>query len=331
MSRKRFQPRNKTVNKNFKIYSINSAGIKSKLLSFETVLKNIQPSIWTMQETKLKSNETIKCDSLSEFCVYYLSRQNSQGGGVALGVRKSFPSTLISEGDDDTEAISVKVFVKQFAIRVVTAYGPQENALKEKKEKFWEFVEKEANEAELEGDGFVLQMDGNLHAGRGLIKEDPNIQNKNGKLFEEFLRRNKYLTVVNNLDVCEGIITRKRELENKTEIAVLDFFIINEKMRPFVRKMIIDEQKQFSLINLAQLKKNEKIIETDHNSMILDLKINCKNSTKRREEILNLRNKDCQKAFREETDQNQDLLKCFKKIFHLKNNLMNEKTSLTIF
>ena len=27
----------------------------------------------------------------------------------------------------------------------MTAYGPQENALKEKKEKFWEFIEKEVN------------------------------------------------------------------------------------------------------------------------------------------------------------------------------------------
>ena len=49
--------------------------------------------------------------------------------------------------------------------------------------------------------------------------------------------------------------------------------------------------------------------------MILDLKINCKNSTKRREEMLNLRNKACQEAFREETDKNQDLLNCFKKDF----------------
>ena len=64
--------------------------------------------------------------------MYYLNRQNSQGGGVALGVRKDFQSTLISEGDEETEAISVKVFVKQFSLRVVTAYGPQENAIKEK-------------------------------------------------------------------------------------------------------------------------------------------------------------------------------------------------------
>ena len=84
-------------------------------------------------------------------------------------------------------------------------------------------MEKEANEAEF--DCFLLQMDGNLHAGTEIVKGDPNIQNKNGKLFAEFLNRNKNLTVVNNLDVCEGLITRKRDLENKTEKAVLDFII----------------------------------------------------------------------------------------------------------
>ena len=241
--RKRFQPRNRKQNNNLIIYGINAAGIKSKLLTFEAVLNKIQPSIWMTQETKLKANETIPCDSLSEFCVYYQNRQNSQGGGVALGVRKDIPSTLISEGGEETEAIAVKVFFKQFSIRVVAAYGPQENAVKEKKENFWEYLEKEANEAELEGEGFIIQMDGNLHAGKELIRGDPNIQNKNGRLFSEFLDRNKNLTVVNNLDVCEGLITRERVLENKTEKAVLDFIIINEKMRPFIRKMIIDEKK----------------------------------------------------------------------------------------
>ena len=89
------------------------------------------------------------------------------------------------------------------------AYGPQENALKEKKDKFWDFLDKEVNDAELEGDGLIIQMDGNLHAGSDLIKNDPNKQNKNGKLFVEFLERNTHLLVVNALDLCEGIITRR--------------------------------------------------------------------------------------------------------------------------
>ena len=159
MKRKRCQARKKPENKNFKVYGINSAGIKSKLLSFEAVLKSLQPSIWMLQETKLRSNETIPCESLDEFFVYYLNRQNSQGGGVAKGVKKEFQSSLINEGDDETEAISVKVFVKEFPIRIVVAYGPQENALLEKKHKFWEFIEKEPNQAELEGDALLIQME----------------------------------------------------------------------------------------------------------------------------------------------------------------------------
>ena len=193
----------------------------------------------------------------------------------------------------------------------MAAYGPQENALIEKKQKFWDFIEKEANQAELEWDCLLIQMDGNLHAGNEIIKGDPNAQKKNGKLFAELLERNRYLIVVNNLDICEGLITRKREFQDKTEEAVLDLMIINEKLRPFVQKMTIDEKKQFKLINLAQLKRNNEFIETDHNSLMLDLKINGGNFQRKREEMLNLRNKAGQEAFFNETEQSQELLNCF--------------------
>ena len=42
-------------------------------------------------------------------------------------------------------------------------------------------------------------------------KNDPNLQNRNGKLFIEFLERNPSLIVVNALEVCEGLITKKKE------------------------------------------------------------------------------------------------------------------------
>ena len=238
--RKRFHKRVKSKLNYLKIFGINSAGIKSKSKSFEDVLRTLKPKIWMMQETKLKPNEKISCASIDEFQVFYLNRQLSQGGGIALGVSKDVDSTLIKEGDDETEAISVKVFLKEIEVRAICAYGPQETASKDKKDKFWEFLEEEVNSAELEGDGLVIQMDGNLHAGENFIKNDPNKQNGNGRLFCEFLERNPELIVVNALDICEGVITRKREFENKTEEAVLDFFLINDKMRPFLKKMKID-------------------------------------------------------------------------------------------
>ena len=82
-------------------------------------------------------------------------------------------------------------------IRIIVGYGVQENAPKEKKDKFWEFIETEVAHAEVEGQGVIIQMDGNLHAGKDLIKDDPNQQNTNGKLFINFLKRNSTLKVDN--------------------------------------------------------------------------------------------------------------------------------------
>ena len=79
-------------------------------------------------------------------------------------------------------------------IRCCVGYGCQENALVEKKEMFWNFIEEEVETAWNSGSGFVLQFDGNLWAGDGIIPGDPRKQNNNGKLFQQFLsRQQKYL------------------------------------------------------------------------------------------------------------------------------------------
>ena len=89
----------------------------------------------------------------------------------------------------------------------------QENAIKEKKSKFWEFIEEEICQAENDNQGLIIQMDGNLHGGQELIKDDPNPQNQNGKLFMELLQRNPGLVVVNSESICEGLITRQRRVQ----------------------------------------------------------------------------------------------------------------------
>ena len=168
-------------------------------------------------------------------------------------------------------------------------------------------------------------MDGNLHAGPGLVKKDPNKQNQNGKIFMEFLERNPQLTVLNALNICEGMITRSRNFENKIEDAVLDFYVVNEKILPFVKKMQIDENKQYGLINLAQLKQNKRFIESDHNALLLEIEINDGERKPKREEIYNFRNRVCQEAFRLETENNEDILKCFDNDFAIDKQFKNWK------
>ena len=141
-----------------------------------------------------------------------------------MGVINDFESTLVREGNDEVEAMSIKIVAGKIPIRTVLAYGPQENSKKEKKDLFWDYIEEEVNQAESEGDGLIIQMDGNSYAGPEIVENDPNIQDTNGKLFFDCLQRNPTLLVVNALHLCEGLITRKREFEEKIEEAVLDFW-----------------------------------------------------------------------------------------------------------
>ena len=202
-----------------------------------------------------------------------------------------FESTFINEGDDDTEVMSVLVVVGNIPIRIIVGYGVQENASKEKKDKFWDFIEKEVVQAELEDQGLIIQMDGNLHAGEGLVKDDPNPQNQNGRLFVQFLQRNPSLTVVNALSICKGLITRQRILESRTEKAVLDFFLVNDKLSPFLKSMIVDEKREFPLSNFSQIKKNKRVTETDHNGLILELEITFSAKKAERQEMFNMKKK----------------------------------------
>ena len=109
-----------------------------------------------------------------------------------------------------------------------------------KKKAFWERLSEEVeNEA-----GFLLQMDGNLWAGSAVIKGDPNECNQNGRLFKDFLKKFPHLHIVNSLDICEGIIKRRRVTIKKEEKAVLDFFVVCDLVLQFIVKMVIDEDKQ---------------------------------------------------------------------------------------
>ena len=107
-----------------------------------------------------------------------------------LGCVKELKPVLVRKGNNDIEAMSVDIFVRTMSIRCCVAYGCQESSLVEKKEAFWKFIEEEVESAWNSGSGFILQFDGNLWAGPEFIPGDPRQQNKNGKLFQEFLNRN---------------------------------------------------------------------------------------------------------------------------------------------
>ena len=253
---------------------VNSAGISSKLHSLKSVVKSLKPSVIFIEETKLKRPGKLK---LENFIIYELNRKNRSGGGLAICVIEELKPVWISEGDDTTEVLVVEIDISGLKIRCVGAYGPQENVPIEKKRAFWDKLSVEVKDALENEAGFLLQMDGNLWAGSEIIKEDPNPCNGNGKLFKEFLQQFPHLKVVNSLDLCEGLITRKRITTKRTEIAVLDFFVVCTLVLPFVNKMLVDEEKRYALSNYSNVNGNKCKKDSDHNTLVMDLSLSLQN------------------------------------------------------
>ena len=69
------------------------------------------------------------------------------------------------------------------------------------------------------------------------------------------------------MSLCEGLLTRIRKTDKVDEKAVLDFFLVNDRMKPFIIKMVIDEEKDHILTNLSQAKKNHRAVDSDHLSL----------------------------------------------------------------
>ena len=172
----------------------NIAGAKSKWPSVKRWIRMKSPAILTLQETKF---QVAGRHTLDGYFVYeHLRSEKTAGGGIFMAVVKELNPSLVRDGGDDVEALTVDINVKKMQISCSTAYGPQEKDSRTKKEKFWQYLDEEAKRADGEGKGFILQGDLNAWIGQKYISKDPRPQNQNGQFFEDFIETNE-LTIVN--------------------------------------------------------------------------------------------------------------------------------------
>ena len=234
------------IGKELVIVGINAAGITSKLESFDKMIYDLKPSVWLMQESKRNETDPVlKTANLINYQVFEMKRIKSKeeggkgvhGGGLAVGALHDLNPVLIRKGNDHIECLTIEVTTEAARIRCVTGYGPQESDCTSRKEEFWSFLEKEVHSAEEDDVGLIIEIDSNAWAGNAIIPRDPNKQNYNGKLLELFLKRNKSITLVNSLPLCEGLVTRQRQTQCLNEKSVLDLFLVCKKILPFVTGM----------------------------------------------------------------------------------------------
>ena len=107
---------------------------------------------------------------------------------------------------------------------------------------------------------------------------------------------------MNGSDKCEGVITRSLLVDGKLETSVIDFVIISEDLFSYVDKMIVDEDRKFSVARIRKEKGETVTTESDHNPLITEFNMSWKeNENIKRIEMFNFRNSEGQRKFKDLT------------------------------
>ena len=150
-------------------------------------------------------------------------------------------------------------------------------------------------------------MDANAKIGLDYIKGDPYEMSANGKLLISLIERQD-LVIINGTDKCFGLITRMRKKGNTVEKSILDYFIVCRALFQMVTMMVIDEDRDYILTKYSKCNGKTKLIVSDHNPLKLEVNISWSMKiVQERQEIYNLRNKECQNIFFQNTN-NSDIL-----------------------
>ena len=265
-----------------------------------------------LQETKLGRSGRIKTPSSKNYAWCELHRtenasKGEKGGGIAIGVLNTLEPSWVSEGDDETEAITIEIWLNGFPVRLICGYGPQEYDKTSRKYGFLEYLNREVQNAATGGAGLILQMDGNLWAGKEIVMGDLKVQNQNGKMFQTFLTKNPHLSVVSAMKICEGKFTRVQNTKSGTSRTILDFFVVCDQMLPHVTQMKIDEKGEHSLTRYLN-----QVVQTDHNMLTLEMNLTFHTEKKHdRVEMFSFKDKHSQLTFKEYTSNTNMFSKCF--------------------
>ena len=128
-------------NVNFTLLGTNANGILGKQESLKSLINKFMPSVITVQEGKQGKKGLLK---LKGYQIFERVRLAGQGGGLLTAVDQDLLPVLVSASDDDeAEVMTVQVKVGDTNIRIINAYGPQEDDSQQKILNFWAEVENE--------------------------------------------------------------------------------------------------------------------------------------------------------------------------------------------
>ena len=235
--------------RNLVVIGNNANGLNMKKESLLYLINTLKPCAITIQETKFTHKGTFK---IPGFKTFEYIRTDKGGGGLFTAVLEDLNPLEVS-AFDDTELLVVQCEIGNVKLRIMNAYGPQEDDEVKNINQFWQAVETEILFAKQEECLIILQMDANAKIGREILQNDPNSRSNNGQLLIDMVQR-QGMYIGNLSPKCKGTITRERVVNNREERSVIDYFIYCEQMSNFLDQMVVDDKREMVLKHINKRK-----------------------------------------------------------------------------
>ena len=173
----------------------NTAALKNKRESLDSLIKQLCPGVTMLQETKLYKKGTMKFKNM---CVFEKIRKLNEGGGLMTIVHENFKPVLVpmkNESKLSQNILVVEACVGKIRIRFINAYGVQENASAEERSEFFSILDQEVQFCLNNGLYLCIELDANAKVGEFIENNPQSDISPNGRLLLNIIERNNLVLV----------------------------------------------------------------------------------------------------------------------------------------
>ena len=99
------------------------------------------------------------------------------------------------------------------------------------------------------------------------------------------------------------------KVKHKSQLLI--FFVVCKRLLPYIKDMIIDNQKSYAITNYRGTKRGRRAVDSDHVTLMLNLNLNVLPQKQQRAEMLDFKNINGRAIFKRKTTETNDFTDCF--------------------
>ena len=236
-----------------KIMYANIQGFTGKKTSLQYTMNALDVNAVLLTETMRRKVTLQGCQSVCP--------KESVGQNVAVllaGKMCSYKKMKLYEPNDVANMLGFRVEIKGAGIRLYTAHLKQQSShRKDEIASQFDEIKNQFRSANAGREGMLIIFDANVHVGSKGVSKCKDVLDMGGQMLLSLVEK-EGLTIVNDLTLCSGCVTRvdpRNGTESTIDLAICNTFLTDKSL-----SMTIDEGKQSRLKKYGKKRRQKQII-----------------------------------------------------------------------